>query len=155
MKQVTLALSVILLALVSPGMSMAKMHEMEWRHAHEGYTHLVLSEADELKLTDEQLGKIMRVRLQHKKTYREIMKKMHESMSEEYKDFLNPSTEDAVIRKVAKERAAAFDQLVEEALKERDEVNAVLTPEQKKQLESVVTTWGKSKKGEEGSKKGL
>jgi len=50
---------------------------------------------------------------------------------------MDPNADEAAIRKAAQEHAAVFNKLVEEGLKERKEVNAVLTPAQKAQLLSI------------------
>jgi len=50
--------------------------------------------------------------------------------------YLNPASDEAGIRKAAKEHSTAFEQLLETNLKARSEINAVLTPEQLKTLQS-------------------
>jgi len=49
---------------------------------------------------------------------------------------LNPASDEAAIRKTAKEHTNLFNEVVETALKSRNEVNAVLTPDQLKQLQT-------------------
>jgi Spy/CpxP family protein refolding chaperone len=154
MRKVILAISAFMLALILPAMPMAgehkeecggarkgremMMHRMEGMHArHAGYTSMVLSRAEELKLSDEQLGKILRIQQQHRTAYKEIMEKLHKSMQAGYKEYMDPNADEAAIRKAAQEHAAVFNKLVEEGLKERKEVNAVLTPAQKAQLLSI------------------
>jgi Spy/CpxP family protein refolding chaperone len=154
MRKVILAISAFMLALILPVMPMAgehkeecggarkgremMMHRMEGMHArHAGYTSMVLSRAEELKLSDEQLGKTLRVQQQHRTAYKAIMGKLHKSMQEGYKEYMDPNADEAAIRKAAQEHAAVFNKLVEEGLKEREEVNAVLTPAQKAQLLSI------------------
>jgi Spy/CpxP family protein refolding chaperone len=65
------------------------------------------------------------------------MGKLHKSMRKGYKEYMDPNADEVAIRKAAQEHAAVFNKLVEEGLKEREEVNAVLTPAQKVQLLSI------------------
>ncbi len=117
------------------------MHRMGKRahdeHGRKGYAQMVLGQAEALKLSDEQLGKIARIQMQHQKSRREITKKLHKSMLAARRGIMDPASDETVIRNAVKDHAAAFDEMIEDALKQRQEVNAVLTPEQQKQLQSL------------------
>lgn len=97
---------------------------------------MVLKYATELKLTDEQIGKITRIHQANQEKMEKLGPKLHETLKTTHEIFLNPSSDEAAIRKAAKEHATAFDELVETGLKSRNEINAVLTPEQLKLLQS-------------------
>ncbi len=122
------------------------MHEMMMQHMqgmrehgrkeHKGYADVVLKYADELKLSDEQVGKITRIHQGSQKKIEELGPKLHESLKAAHDVFLAPASDEAAIRQAAKEHSAVFDQLVETALKARNEINAVLTAEQLKQLQT-------------------
>src|SRR5690606_6692987 len=104
---------------------------------HSGYAHMVLSKAEKLNLSDNQLGSIMRIHLNHKKVRKELMKKLHNSMVEAHKGLMDPSIQDDAIRAAAKNHIETLNEMVDNALKERSEVNNVLTKEQKDKLISM------------------
>ncbi len=122
------------------------MHEMMMQHMqamrehlgkeHEGYADVVLKYADELKLSDEQIGKITRIHLANQKKFEELGQKLHETLKEAHNVFLDPASDDAAIREAAKKHSVVFDELVETGLKSRKEINAALTPAQLKQPQS-------------------
>jgi periplasmic protein CpxP/Spy len=97
----------------------------------------VLMHAEALKLSDEQLGKIVRIEMRHQKAHQDLMERLHKSMMSARKGLMDPSAEEAGIRKASKDHAEAFEAMIEDALKERSEVNAILTPEQRDQLKSL------------------
>lgn len=127
------------------GMQGGGMHEMMERmqemHGarHKGYAQVVLQHTNELKLSDEQIGKITRLHQETQQKVEEINKKLHETMRKTHETFLNPVSDEEAIRKLAKEHAAAFDELVETTLKARNAINAALTPEQLQILKSAKT----------------
>lgn len=130
-------------AFTFPALSLAGGDDDHGKHRghhgkhHSGYAHTVLSKAEELNLSDNQLGTIMRSHLDHQKVQKALMKKMHHSMAEAYKGLMNPATEEDALRAVAKKHNEIFNKLVENALEERSEVNNVLTEEQKNKLISM------------------
>jgi Spy/CpxP family protein refolding chaperone len=107
------------------------------RRGHEGYADMVLGHAYKLKLSDEQMGKILRIHMENRKKLRDLFGKLRDSMKSAYKSFLNPADDESTVRKDAKEHSTVFDQIVDAALQDRNAVNAVLTPEQLKQLKSI------------------
>ncbi len=107
------------------------------RHGMPGYAHTVLMHAEALKLTDEQIGKIVRIKMGHQKQHQERMESLHKSMKAAREGLMDPSTDEAGIRKASKGHAAAFEAMIGAALKARDEIDAVLTPEQKEQLKAL------------------
>jgi hypothetical protein len=58
-------------------------------------------------------------------------------MKSAYDAFLDPASDEAAIRKDAMEHTKIFDQMVDAALKDREAVNKVLTPDQLSQLKSI------------------
>lgn len=124
-----------------------KMHEMmeqhmmsmreHWTGEHKGYAEVVLRHTEALKLSDEQIGKITRIHRENQEKIESIGKKLHESMKAAHEAFLNPSSDEATIRKTAQEHTAAFNELLETALKSRNAINALLTPEQLQKLKSL------------------
>lgn len=140
---VFIAVSVLMLAFTFPAISLAGGDDDHGKHGghhekhHSGYAHAVLFKAEELNLSDNQLGTIMRSHLEHQKAQKTLMKKMYHSMAEAHNGLMNPATEDDVIRATAKKHDEIFNKLVENALKERSEVNGVLTEDQKNKLISM------------------
>jgi len=104
---------------------------------HKGYAEIVLQHIQELKLTDEQIGKITRIHQENQQKIAEIGNRIKESMKAAHNTFLNPAADEPAIRKAAQEHTAAFNELVETALKSRNAINAVLTPEQLQKLKSL------------------
>lgn len=124
------------------GGKMHKFREMlqeEGMRKREGYGEVVLRHTDELKLSDEQIGKIVRIHQANQRKIGEIGAKLHAARRTAYSLFLNPANDEAAIRNAAREHAAAFDELVDTALKSRAAIHAVLTPEQLNQLKSFKT----------------
>jgi Spy/CpxP family protein refolding chaperone len=104
---------------------------------HKGYAEIVIQHIQELKLTDEQIGKITRIHQENQQKVAGIGNRVKESMKAAHNTFLNPASDEAAIRKAAQEHTAAFNELVETALKSRNAINAVLTPEQLQKLKSL------------------
>lgn len=104
---------------------------------HESYGDVVLRHMDDLKLSDEQIGKIARIHQNNQQKIRDIGKKLRETRTSAYRLFLNPASDEAAIRNAAKDHTAAFDALVETALKSRAAIDAVLTQEQLNRLKSL------------------
>jgi Spy/CpxP family protein refolding chaperone len=113
-------------------------------HGMQGYIHTVLGHTEALKLSDEQLGKIVRIKMQHQKAHQDLMERLHKSMMSTREGLMDPSAEEAGIRKAGKELAEAFEAMIEDAVKERNEINAVLTSEQRDRLKSM----GKEKRSQ-------
>lgn len=107
------------------------------RHGMKDYAHTVLMHAEALKLSDEQLGKIVRIKMRHQKAHQDLMERLHKSMMSARESLMDPSAEEAGIRKASKEHAEAFEAMIEDAVKERNEINAVLMPEQRDRLKSL------------------
>jgi Spy/CpxP family protein refolding chaperone len=103
---------------------------------HESYGDVVLRHIDDLKLGDEQIGRIARIHHANQQKMEDIGQRLHETQKSAHALFLTPSSDEAAIRKTAKDHTAAFDELVDTALKSRAAINAVLTPEQLNQLKS-------------------
>ncbi len=120
------------------GMMMQHMQAMRehGRKEHKSYADVVLKYSDELKLSDEQIGKITRIHQGTQQKMEELGPKLQESLRAAHEVFLNPVSDEVAIRKAAKEHAIVFDQLVETGLKSRSEINAVLTADQLKQLQT-------------------
>jgi Spy/CpxP family protein refolding chaperone len=127
------------------GMQDGAMHAKMMQHMmreqaegdHKGYAEIIIQHLDELKLTDEQIGKITRIHQENQKKVADIGKRVKESMKAAHNAFLNPATDEAAIHRAAQEHAAAFNELVETALKSRNAINAVLTQEQLQKLKSL------------------
>ena len=122
------------------------MHDMMRQHMdmmrghgkkeHQGYADVVLKFATELKLSNEQVGKITRLQQANQKQTEDLGPKLHETLRATHDIYLNPAADEAAIRKAAKGHSDAFDQLLEINLKARAEINAVLTVEQLKALQA-------------------
>lgn len=106
------------------------------KDAHD-YAHIVISHADAFKLSDEQLGKIVRLHLKHKSAHEKLKEKLKKSMKTFKKESMKPSASDAQLHKLGKDHMDAFNAMVEHHIKERHEIHAVLSDDQKKQLHTM------------------
>lgn len=101
------------------------------------YAHMIISHTDELKLTDEQLGKIVRLHLKYDKAHEEVKHALQDSMKAFRKEILNPAASDDQLRDLSKAVTSAFNKMAEHHIKERQAIHAVLTEAQKNQLATM------------------
>lgn len=101
------------------------------------YADMIISHADVLKLSDEQLGKITRLHLKHEQEHGQLKQKLHKSMKALKKESMKPGAGDAQLRSLGKELTAAFNEMIEYHIKERQAVHAILSDDQKNQLKSM------------------
>jgi Spy/CpxP family protein refolding chaperone len=117
---------------------MEKMVEDNARR-HESYGDVILRHGDALQLTDDQIGKIYRMHRANQQRIKGIGQKVNDATTWAHEIFLDPAKDETAIRQAAKAHSAAFDELVESALKTRREINAILTPEQLAKLPALKT----------------
>lgn len=101
------------------------------------YAHMIISHTDALKLSDEQLGKIVRLHLKHKQEHEQLKEKLKKSMKAFKTDSMKPNTSDAQLHQLGKDHTDAFNAMVEHHIKERHAIDAVLSNDQKKQLDTM------------------
>lgn len=101
------------------------------------YAHMIISHTDELKLTDEQLGKIVRLHLKHDEAHETVKHALQDSMKAFKKESLNPAASDDQLRDLSKAVTIAFNKMAEHHIKERQALHAVLTEAQKNQLATM------------------
>lgn len=106
------------------------------KHEH-SYAHMIASHADALKLTDAQLGRIVRLHLKHAQEHQQSKQKIHKSMMEFHQESMKPGTDDATLRKLGKDHAEAFNAMIEQHIKDRNAVNAILSADQRNQLKTL------------------
>lgn len=106
------------------------------KDAHD-YAHMVIFHADALKLNDEQLGKIVRLHLKYKQEHEQLKEKLKKSMKAFKKESMKPKTSDAQLHQLGKDHTDAFNAMVEHHIKERHAIHAVLSNDQKKQLDAM------------------
>ena len=114
-----------------------KMKQKGMKQKVKSYSEVVLEQAKALELTDQQLGKILRIQMTNKKTRKELLAKPHKSMKKALKELRNPVADEASIRKAAKAHTDDFDTLVDAELKVRKNINDVLTPKQREKLKTM------------------
>ena len=114
-----------------------QMKQRGMKQKAKSYGEVVLEQAEALDLTDEQLGKIMRIQMTNKKTRKELIDQPHKSMKKALKELRNPSADEALIRKAGATHTADFDALIEAELKMRKKIDAVLTRKQKTKLKAM------------------
>jgi len=107
------------------------------------YAHMIASHADALKLTDAQLGRVVRLHLKHAQEDGQLKQKFHKNMMEFHQESMKPGTDDAALRKLGKDHADAFNAMIEQHIKERNAVHAILSAEQRNQLKTLKMDHGK------------
>ncbi len=106
------------------------------KHEH-SYAHMIASHADALKLSDAQLGKIVRLHFKHAQEHQQFKQKIHNSMMEFHQESMKPGTDDATLRKLGKDHAEAFNAMIEQHIRDRNAVNAILSADQRNQLKTL------------------
>ena len=114
-----------------------KMKQKGMKQKVKSYSEVILEQAETLELTDQQLGKILRIQMTNKKTRKELLAKPHKSMKKALKELRNPAADEASIRKAARAHTDDFDTLAEAELKVRKNINDTLTPKQREKLKSM------------------
>lgn len=114
-----------------------KDHHHHHGHNH-SYAHSIAKQADTLGLSDEQLGKVVRMHLKEdKQAHERIKQKMMESMKAFRKAVGEPATDDETLRKLGQAHVDSFNEMVKYHLDERKAVNSILTPEQIGKLKDI------------------
>ena len=125
-------------------------------HKHGGghsYANLIATHADELNLSDAQLGRFVRLHQKNSQERKQFKKKIHQGMKSLHHAGMKPSTDDATLRKLGNEHVEAFNAMLEQHIKSRNVVNAILTAEQREQLKTMEMNYGKHG-GHHGGHKG-
>ncbi len=107
---------------------------MEDKH---DYAHMIIFHANELKLTNEQLGRLVRLHLKHEAEHNKIKDKLKESMHAFKKAKMDPSSTDEQLLSLGKDHANAFNAMVEHHIQERRAIHNVLSADQKSQLNTI------------------
>lgn len=107
-------------------------------HHHHSYAHNVVRQAEALGLSDEQLGKIVRIHLKEDpKAHDHLKKKMKESMKAFRKAVAQPAVDEETLRKLGQEHIDSFNEMVAHHIEERKAVRSILTPEQVEKLKDI------------------
>ena len=120
---------------VSGGM-MGHMKKRMKRGGH-SYAHMIITHADELELSDAQLGRIFRLHLKHSQEHKQFRKRIRKSMRHFHYKSMKPSTDDATLRKLGNNHVEAFKAMLEQHIRNRNVVHAILTTEQRDQLKTM------------------
>ena len=114
-----------------------EMKQKGMKEKAKSYSAIVLEQAEVLNLTDEQLGKIMRIEMNHKKARKELLNQPRKSMTKALKELRNPGATVDSIRKAGRAHTDDFDALVEAEIIIRKNIDATLTAEQRKKLQAI------------------
>lgn len=117
--------------------SESKKHQHGMMEDKHDYAHMIIFHADELKLTNDQLGRLVRLHLKHEKEHKKIKEKLKESMHDFMKAKMDPSSTDEQLLSVGKDHANAFNAMVEHHIQERRAIHSVLSADQKSQLNII------------------
>ncbi len=115
-----------------------KEHQHDMMEEKHDYAHMIIFHADKLKLTNEQLGKLVRLHLKHEEAHKKIKEKLKDSMHAFKKAKMDPSSTDEQLSSLGKDHANAFNAMVEHHIQERRAIHNVLSAEQKNQLISTI-----------------
>ena len=121
------------------------MGHMSARSGHGGhsYAHMITTHADELKLSDAQLGRIVRLHMKHAQEHKQFKKTIRKSMMHFHHASMKPSTDDATLRKLGNEHVESFKAMLEQHIRSRNVVHAILTAEQREQLKTMKMKHGR------------
>ena len=135
--------------------TMNSMAHMSGRSKHGGghsYAHMVAMHADELELSDAQLGRIVRLHMKHAQEHKQFKKKIRGSMMHFHHASMKPGTDDATLRKLGNNHVEAFKAMLEQHIRGRNVVHAILTAEQRNQLKTMKMNHGIHGGGHSGHK---
>jgi hypothetical protein len=121
------------------------MGHMSGRSKHRGghsYAHMIATHAEELELSDAQLGRIVRLHMQHSQEHKQFKKKIRKSMMHFHHAGMKPGTDDATLRKLGNDHVVAFKAMLEQHIRSRNVVHAILTAEQREQLKTMQMNHG-------------
>ncbi len=121
------------------------MGHMSGRSRHGGgrsYAHMIATHADELELSDAQLGRIVRLHMKHAQEHKQFKKKIRKSMMHFHHASMKPGTDDATLRKLGNDHVEAFKAMLEQHIRSRNVVHAILTAEQREQLKTMKMNHG-------------
>lgn len=108
------------------------------KHGHQhSHAHNIILHAEVLDLSDEQIGKIVRLHLKDTQEHDRIKQKMREGMKAFRKAIVQPATDDATLRKLGQAHIDDFNTMIKHHLEERKAVNEILTPEQFEKLKTL------------------
>ncbi len=114
-----------------------EMKQKGMKEKAKSYSAIVLEQAEVLNLTDEQLGKIMRIQMNHKKARKELLNQPRKSMTKALKELRNPGATVDSIRKAGRAHTDDFDALVEAEIIVRKSIDTTLTTVQRKKLQAI------------------
>jgi len=114
-----------------------EMKQKGMKEKAKSYSAIVLEQAEVLNLTNEQLGKIMRIQMNHKKARKELLGQPRKSMTKALKELRNPGATVDSIRKYGRAHTDDFDALVEAEIKVRQTIDETLTAKQRKKLQAI------------------
>jgi len=101
------------------------------------YAHMVASHADELELSDAQLGRIVRLHMKHAQEHKQFKRRIRKSMMQLHHESMKPSSDDATLRKLGNDHIEAFKAMLEQHIRGRNVVHAILSSDQRNQLKTM------------------
>lgn len=107
------------------------------KHRSHSYAHMISTHSEELELSDAQLGRIVRLHRKHSQEHKQFMKKIRKSMMQFHHESMKPSTDDATLRKLGNDHVEAFKTMLEQHIRDRNVVHAILSSEQREQLKTM------------------
>jgi Spy/CpxP family protein refolding chaperone len=109
-------------------------------HHSYSYAHNIAIQAEVLGLSDEQLGKIVRLHLKEDHKAHGLLKKnMKKSMKAFRKAVAQPAIDEATLRKLGQEYLDSFNEMINYHVEERKVILSILTPEQIEKLKEIKT----------------
>jgi Spy/CpxP family protein refolding chaperone len=127
-------------------------HKGKMKHGGHSYAHMIATHADELGLSDAQLGRIVRLHMKHAPEHKQFKKKIRQSMMHFHHASMKPGTDDATLRKLSNDHVEAFKAMVEQHIRSRNVVHAILTAEQREQLKAIKMNHGMHGRGNDDHK---
>ena len=113
-------------------------HQQRMPQGMVGYSHIVVQQADELGLTDEQLGSVMRLQRQHQEERAGIRSRLRAAMTATSRTLLDPTVDKEGVDAHVEAHAEAFQEWADNMWTERGRVLEILTDEQRETLEEQL-----------------
>tara|TARA_Y100001936_G_C16091385_1_gene686504 strand:- start:3407 stop:4006 length:600 start_codon:yes stop_codon:yes gene_type:complete len=101
------------------------------------YAHMVAMHADKLNLSDNQLGRLIRLHKKHSNEYKKIKKKIYRNLKILNYSGMSFGADELFLRTLGDEHLNIFKSLLDQHIRNRKVINTILTDEQKNQLKKM------------------
>ncbi len=119
----------------------AQMRGAMMRGGMSSFSHPVLANAEELELTDEQLGRIMRLQQDYRAQRQEMRRSMMTSMHGMSAIIMDPAADRDAVTEQVEAHNEAYQQWARSLWEEREAVMQALNDQQREKLQQEMQQW--------------